>query len=100
MNFRQSTTSTSELNMLLSGEENQTTAVSPHPLGIKPSGNAHAAEWNAKLAAGLFAALPDEIIVRLLEFCDEVTLRYVGSACKALYGFSRLDDLWKTLCVQ
>lgn len=75
-------------------------AVPSHPLGVKPAGNAYAATEDIKSAAGLFATLPDELLVQTLESLDAASLRQVEHSCKALYAFARLDDLWKTLCTE
>jgi len=71
-----------------------------HPLGIKPAGNAYVATGNIKSATGLFAILPDELLVQILESLDAGSLRQVELTCKTLYAFARLDDLWKTLCTE
>ena len=74
--------------------------VPPHPLKIRPSGNVYTASVNIKLAAGLLAALPDELLIQVLEFFDAASLKRLGWTCKALYAFSRFEDLWKTLCIE
>ena len=81
-----------------SGEHDS--VVPSHPLGIKPAGNAYSATENIKLATGVFTALPDELIIQLLEFLDATSLKRLGCTCKALYAFSRLEELWKTLCIE
>ena len=86
--------------MLASNEESEAVIARPHPLGIKPAGNVFITSKNIKLAAGLFAALPDEVTIHVLEYLDAVGLRRLGSTCKALYAYARLDDLWKTLCIE
>ena len=75
-------------------------AVPAHPLGVRPTGNAYTAETHLKSVAGHFALLPDEVLVQVLEQLDATALRTVGNTCKALYAYTRLDDLWKTLCVE
>ena len=75
-------------------------AVPSHPLGIKPSGNAYTANENLKSAAGRFSLLPDEVLVQILECLDAVSLQKIECTCKALYAFSRLEDIWKTLCIE
>ncbi len=80
--------------------EYDSTAVRQHPLGIKPSGNAYTAKENIKVAAGLFATLPDELVVQVLEWFDAVALQQIECTCKVLYAFSRLEDLWRTLLVK
>lgn len=79
---------------------NDSVTVPSHPLKIKPAGNAYAATKNVKSAAGSFAVLPDELLVQILESLDAGSLRQVGCSCKALYAFARLEDLWKTLCIE
>ena len=82
-----------------SGEYDSLTVPS-HPLQIKPAGNAYTATENIKLAAGSFALLPDELLIQVLEYLGAASLKRLGSACKALYAFSRLEDLWKTLFIE
>ncbi len=80
--------------------EDDSLAVPPHPLRVKPAGNAYTATNNIKLAAGFFERVPDELILQVLETLDAASLKRLGSTCKALYAFSRLEDLWKTLCIE
>lgn len=75
-------------------------ATPQHPLGIKPAGNVYLADANIKGSAGYFATLPDELIVQVLEFLDAVALRQLQHTCKALFAFTRLEDLWKIICVE
>ncbi|MCJ1451808.1 hypothetical protein MMC28_002148 [Mycoblastus sanguinarius] len=75
----------------------ESVTIPSHPLGIKPAGNAYAAPKNIKLAVGHFSALPDDLLVQILEILDAASLKQLGITCKSLYAFSRLDDLWKTL---
>ena len=79
---------------------NDSVAVPSHPLGIKPNGNAYTANENLKSAAGYFAVLPDELLVQVLECLDAKSLRKIERSCKTFYAFSRLEDLWKTLCIE
>ena len=76
------------------------TIVSIHPLGVKPSGNAFAADFDLKAAAGLFAILPDELWLCVLECLDPPSLVKLGGTCRALFAFSQFDDLWKTFMVR
>jgi hypothetical protein len=72
-----------------------------HPLGIKPLGNQYfASERPARLALGPIGSLPDEIIQQLLEILDVDCLRTLGSTCRFLYAFCRLDELWKGLFLE
>ncbi|KAL6715866.1 hypothetical protein ACLMJK_006827 [Lecanora helva] len=80
--------------------EHDSKTVPQHPLGLKPAGNAYAAGQNIKVKAGRLATLPDEVVVQILEHLDEIALQSIGRTCRALYAFSRLEDLWKTLFVK
>ena len=71
-------------------------AVPQHPLDIRPSGNAYTAAENIKNATGTFSHLPDDLLVQILEYLDGPCLRSLGRSCKALFAFTRLEDLWKT----
>jgi hypothetical protein len=75
------------------------TAVPAHPLGIKPAGNAYTSSENLKSRCGSFARLPEELLSHMLESFEADTLIRLGSTCRALYAFSRLDDLWRALFV-
>ena len=87
-------------NSLKGSEEHDSLTVPSHPLRIKPAGNAYTATENIKLAAGLFMGLPDELIIQVMDSLNATSLKRLGCTCKALYAFSRLEDLWKTLCVK
>lgn len=52
------------------------------------------------MAAGTFVALPDELLIQVLELLDAASLKRLGCACKALYAFSRFEELWKTLYIE
>lgn len=80
--------------------DNNTLIIPPHPLGIKPAGNAFTAHENLKSAAGYFFALPDELIVQILELLEKGSLLQLGATCKALYAFSAHDDLWKNFLIR
>lgn len=75
-------------------------SIPPHPLNIRPSGNKFSATYDSRNASGTFQILPDETLALLLEYLDSNSLRHLGSTCKALYAFSHLEDLWKTLLVE
>lgn len=75
-------------------------ALPSHPLGIKPAGNAYTATENIKSHCGLFARLPDELLSHILESFDADVLVRLGSTCRALYAFTRLDELWRALFVR
>ena len=76
-----------------------TTIVRPHPLGIKPSGNALLAGATAqrtKTLGPLLGQLPDEVLMTIIqEITDPKTLLALGHVCKCLYGFCWTDELWK-----
>lgn len=80
--------------------DNKSVAIPLHPLRIKPAGNAYAADENIKASAGYFADLPDELIIQILDYLDAVALQQLQRTCKALYAFTRLEDLWKTLYIE
>ena len=71
-----------------------------HPLGVKPSGNALLASNDLRTTIGTFQLLPDDLILNVLEFLDGHSLLRVGRACRALYAFTRAEDLWKTLFIE
>lgn len=70
-----------------------------HPLGVKPSGNALTADWSLRPAIGTLAILPDEMIMPLLLYLEAPDLLRLGRTCKALYAFTRAEELWKTLFI-
>ena len=78
-------------------ERQESTTVPTHPLGVKPLGNAYTAKLNIRTRAGELALLPDELIIQILEWLEINDLLRLGSTCKALYAFSREEELWKTL---
>lgn len=71
-----------------------------HPLGIKPSGNQYTAKHNSKGFTGIFQIFPDEVLALFLEYLDSSTLCTLGSTCRFLYAFCRIDDLWKSLFIE
>ena len=75
-------------------------SLDPHPLGIKPVGNAYTASHNLKTSAGMFSCLPDELWVSVFECLDHHALYKIGLTCKAIFAFSTFDDLWKTICIK
>lgn len=81
-------------------DEAVATALPSHPLGVKPAGNAYTASEDIKSRCGSFAMLPDELLSHILESFDADTLIPLGSTCRALYAFTRLDELWRTLFVR
>lgn len=76
------------------------TLVPIHPLEIKPLGNAYTTNENIKDKIGAFARLPDELIIQVFEWLDAVVLLRLSCTCKAMYAFSRQEDLWKALCLR
>jgi hypothetical protein len=89
-----------EAKFLPEEDEDVTTAIPPHPLDIKPAGNAYTASQNSKTHCGSFARLPDELLNHILESFDADALVRLGSTCRALYAFTRLDELWRALFVR
>lgn len=81
-------------------EAHQGSTVRRHPLGVRPSGNALTSAVSAKDATGLFARLPDELLMQMLESFDAPTLLRLGASCRALHAFTRAEDLWRALFVE
>ena len=73
--------------------------VPPHPLGIRPAGNAYVADETIWSAMGSFARLPEDVLVQILEHFSAEMLKHMGFTCKALYAFTRIEELWKTLLI-
>lgn len=76
--------------------------IKAHPLGVRPSGNAltSSSSKDSRTNIGYISGLPDELIVTLLEYFDDIGLLTLGRTCKALYAFTGNDELWKTLYIQ
>jgi hypothetical protein len=71
-----------------------------HPLGVKPAGNAYTSTTDSKANAGSFSHLPDELVIHLLESLNARDLCVLGATCRALYAFSRAEELWRALFVE
>lgn len=80
-------------------DDNGDATIPHHPLGVKPSGNALTADWSLRPAIGTLAILPDEMIMPLLLYLEAPDLLRLGRTCKALYAFTRAEELWKTLFI-
>lgn len=77
------------------------TEIQPHSLNIKPSGNALTSRSNLRdTSTGLFAIIPDELILQVLGHLDSEDVNSIGAASKGMYGFSRSEELWKTLFIE
>lgn len=87
------------INDIATNSEVTEVGIRPHPLGVRPSGNALDAKEDLRFRAGLFGRIPDELILTLLEWLDEDALLRLGSTCRALYGYSTYDGLWRDLWV-
>jgi hypothetical protein len=75
--------------------------IRPHPLRIKPSGNALTSQHSLRdCSTGLFALFSDELILQLLGFLDSAALNAIGATSKGMYGFSRAEELWKSLFIE
>ncbi len=75
--------------------------IQAHPLGIRPSGNAlTASSGHARDNIGVLAALPDEVILILLEWLEDVDLLRLGTTCRVFFAFTSSDDLWKALLLR
>jgi hypothetical protein len=40
------------------------------------------------------------MLMQLLEFLDQRSLRYLGSTCRFLYAHCGSDDLWKSIFLE
>lgn len=78
-------------------DEDNATSVPPHPWGIRPSGNVYDAKFNLMHSCRLFAQLPEELLLEILEFLDAKQLQVLGATCKALSAYCASEELWKTL---
>ena len=75
--------------------------ISQHPLNLKPSGNAYTASSNLRdTSIGLFAALPDELILDLLGHLDSRSLNALGSTSRGFFAFAYHDELWRLLFIR
>lgn len=75
-------------------------AILPHPLGVKPAGNAYTASTNSKANVGLFTKLPDELLMHFLEYLKARELRSLSQCCKFLFAFCHTDELWRALFIE
>ena len=72
-----------------------------HPLRIKPSGNALTASYNLRdTSTGIFAMLPDELLMQILGLLDAQSLVNLGGTSKGMYGFCRAEELWRPLVTE
>ena len=72
-----------------------------HSLGVRPNGNAlTASSAHSRDKIGNFRALPDEVILFVLEWLEDVDLLRLGMTCRALFAFTSSDDLWKALLLR
>jgi len=76
--------------------------IPPHPLGIKPLGNQYLSPGcgRARDGLGTLQALPDEVLMTLLESLDQEALQLLGRCCKFLFAFCSSDELWKALFLE
>ena len=69
-----------------------------HPLRVKPLGNQYLTDVpNARCSIGLWAVLPDEVLMIVLEQFGQRELLRLGSTCRFLYAFCHSEELWKAL---
>jgi hypothetical protein len=84
----------------LSVADGHLATVPTHPLGVKPAGNAYTSATDSKANAGSFSSLPDELVILLLESLKARDLCVLGATCRAMYAFSRAEELWRALFVE
>ncbi|KAK1084532.1 hypothetical protein LTR48_005366 [Friedmanniomyces endolithicus] len=82
------------------GTKDGASLVRKHPLRVRPSGNALTSPVNLKSACGLFASVPDELLVLLLEALGARDLLRFGASCRALHAFARNEELWRALFIE
>ncbi|KAH8675639.1 F-box domain-containing protein [Xylariales sp. PMI_506] len=81
--------------------ESSVDSIPVHPLGIKPLGNQYFVSGpSARHSLGVVGFLPDEMILHLLEYLDTESLKSLGGACRFLFAFCQLDELWKALYLE
>ena len=73
-----------------------------HPLGIKPLGNQYLSPGcgRARDCLGALQALPDEVLMTLLESLDQAALQLLGRCCKFLFAFCSSEELWKAVFLE
>lgn len=80
------------------------TLTRPHPLRIRPSGNALlsiTARTRVDTLGPLFGRLPDELLMTVLQEVEKPRdLLALGHTCKALFGYCWNDELWKHMVYQ
>jgi len=75
--------------------------IQPHPLRIKPSGNAFTSSTNLRdTSCGRLAIFPDELILQVLGYLSANDLNALAATSKGVYGFSRAEELWKPLFIE
>ena len=76
--------------------------IPPHPLGIKPLGNQYLSPGcgRARDCLGTLQALPDEVLMTLLESLEQEALQLLGRCCKFLFAFCSSDELWKVVFLE
>jgi len=76
--------------------------IPPHPLGVKPLGNQYLSPGcgRARDCLGALQALPDEVLMTLLESLERGALQLLGQCCKFLFAFCASEELWKSLFLE
>lgn len=81
-----------------------TSRVPPHPVGVRPGGNTYvegAAPCIRRSSLGpFFSSLCDSIVCRVLSNCSADSLLSLALTSRALYAYTRDDDLWRALTLQ
>ena len=80
-------------------DEETNMSIPQHPLEIKPLGNAYMSSEDLRTTSGFFYRLPEETLVYLLEQMEAPVLVALGATCKAMYAFTRADELWRALYI-
>ena len=76
-------------------------AAPPHPHGVRPLGqqmlNDEPNPRDAPHALGVLRALPDEVLLGILGYCDGATLARCAAASRVLRTFCLAEPLWRAL---
>lgn len=76
-------------------------SIPTHPLGVKPLGNRFLSDGpDARNGLGAWAALPDEVLMVVLEHFDQSAILRLGSTCRFLYAVCHSEEIWKPLFLQ
>ena len=79
----------------LDHDRDEPSTVVRHPLGVRPAGNALFADRDLRVSIGTFRRLPEELLAMLLAYLKPADLLRLGGTCRALFAYTRNDELWR-----